>query len=85
MRGCLVEFDQIRVKILPDGRVARSEAARFLGLQPGTLATWGGKGLGPQPRRVGGRIFYYLRDLEAFRDTGAREAQTHSRQGADGK
>lgn len=71
-----MDVDQIRVKVLPDGRVSRADAARFLGLAPGTLATWSSKSCGPRPRRVGGRIYYYVRDLEAFRDTGAREAAT---------
>lgn len=67
-------FDTVKVRILPDGRMNRSDAARFLGMESGTLAAWGVKGVGPRPRKVGGRVFYYLRDVEAFRDTGAREA-----------
>lgn len=62
------------VRVLPDGRVTRSDAAVFLGYTPKTLAEYSRLGKGPRPRRVGGRIFYFLRDLEAFRDTGAREA-----------
>lgn len=63
-----------KVIVLPDGRVDRKNAATFLGREPKTLADWSTKGLGPVPRKVGGRVFYYMRDLEAFRDTGAREA-----------
>lgn len=70
LRG--VEFQ--KVKVLPDGRVSRSDAATFLGYSPKTLAEYSRLGKGPMPRRVGGRVFYYLQDLEAFRDTGAREA-----------
>lgn len=62
------------VKITPDGRLSRRDAATFLGLAVGTLAQWAWQGIGPKPRKVGGRVFYYLRDLEAFRDSGAREA-----------
>lgn len=66
--------DQIRVRVLPDGRVSRDEAAKFLGISPKTLAQWKSLGRGPLPRKVGGRAFYYLRDLEAFRDLGVRAA-----------
>jgi len=65
---------QVSIRILPDGRVSRQDAAAFLGLRPKTLACWSGLGHGPKPRKVGGRVFYLLKDLEAFRDSGAREA-----------
>lgn len=62
------------VVVLPDGRVARADAAMFLGLSAKTLSEWSRLGLGPLPRRVGARIFYYMADLEAFRDRGVRVA-----------
>jgi len=62
------------IRVLPDGRVSRADAATFLGRSKKTLADWYSKGIGPKARKVGGRQFYYLRDLEAYRDTGAREA-----------
>jgi hypothetical protein len=67
-------IEQVQIRVLPDGRVNRNDAAAFLGRSPNTLADWSRLGLGPVPRQVGGRIFYYMRDLEAFRDTGARQA-----------
>ncbi len=67
-------IEMVRVKVLPDGRMSRRDAAKYLGRAPKTLAEWKTKGLGPMPLPVGGRIFYRLADLEAFRDTGAREA-----------
>ena len=66
--------ETLKVRVLPDGRVSRADAATFLGRSPRTLADWSRLGTGPLPRKVGGRIFYYMRDLEAFRDTGARVA-----------
>lgn len=69
-----MNVDEIRIRVLPDGRVPRADAALFLGLATATMAAWSVRGLGPMPRRVGGRVFYYLRDLEAFRDSGARVA-----------
>lgn len=67
-------FEEVKVRVLPDGRVSRADAATFLGLSTKTLAHWAMRGVGPLPRRVGGRIFYMRADLEAFRDTGARVA-----------
>lgn len=67
-------YEMVRVRILPDGRLSREDAATFLGKKPKTLAEWQRLGLGPMPRKVGGRVFYNLRDLETFRDTGARQA-----------
>jgi hypothetical protein len=64
----------VRIKILPDGRVSRNDAAAFLGLSPKTLAQMACSGRGPRARKVGGRAFYFIRDLEAFVATGARQA-----------
>ena len=58
--------EQVSVRVLPDGRLTRREAARFLGLQPKTLAMWAMEYKGPRSHRVGGRCFYYIDDLEAF-------------------
>lgn len=69
-----MDIIQSQIRVLPDGRVARADAATFLGCTAKTLAEWSRLGVGPRPRRVGGRIFYYLCDLQAFISTGAREA-----------
>ena len=66
--------EHVRIRVLPDGRVSRADAAAFLGRSSKTLADWYSKGVGPRARKVGGRQFYLLCDLEAYRDTGAREA-----------
>jgi hypothetical protein len=66
--------ENIRIRVLPDGRVSRADAAAFLGRSSKTMADWYSKGIGPRPHKVGGRVFYFMRDLEAYRDTGAREA-----------
>lgn len=65
---------QTTIKVLPDGRVSRADAAAFLGISPKTLAEWKRLGQGPRSIRVGGRIFYKLEDLDAFVTTGARQA-----------
>ena len=67
-------METVRIRVPPDGRVSRADAATFLGLAAKTMADYSRLGTGPRPHKVGGRVFYYLRDLEAYRDTGAREA-----------
>jgi hypothetical protein len=62
--------EQVKVKILPDGRLSRADAAKFLGLKSKTLACWKSQGVGPRSVAVGGRIFYQLLELERFRDGG---------------
>ena len=67
-------LEQVRIRVLPDGRVSRADAATYLGRSAKTMADWYSKGIGPRARKVGGRVFYFLADLEAFAATGAREA-----------
>jgi hypothetical protein len=70
----MAEIETVRVRVSPDGRLSRADAAAFLNRQPKTLAEWHCRGIGPLSRKVGGRAFYRLADLEAFVATGAREA-----------
>jgi hypothetical protein len=59
-------LDHVRVRVLPDGRVSRNDAAAFLGYKPKTMAMWALEKRGPRIIRVGGRCFYRLEDLQAF-------------------
>ena len=59
-------IDQVRVRVSPDGRVSRRDAAAFLGREPKTLAMWAYEKRGPKPISVGGRIFYKIEDLREF-------------------
>ena len=59
-------IDQVRVRVLPDGRMTRKDTARYLGLAEKTLAMWAMEGKGPRVVHVGGRCFYYKDDLDAF-------------------
>lgn len=69
-----MHLEEVKVRVLPDGRLSRADAAKYLGLAPGTLANWDSKGEGPRSVTVSNRIFYYLADLQAFVATGARKA-----------
>jgi len=52
-------IDGVRVRVLPDGRMDRENAARYLGRKPKTLAMWALRGKGPRLVKVAGRIFYF--------------------------
>ena len=71
------EVKQVRVRVLPDGRLTREDAAAYLGMRSKTLAMWQLQGYGPRPKKVGGRVFYYKEDLDAFIQ-GGTEAETAS-------
>jgi hypothetical protein len=58
--------EHVRVRVLPDGRISAEHAARYLSHAPKTLAMWRLRGIGPRWCKVGGRIFYFRRDLDAF-------------------
>ena len=62
----MVQTEQRSVMVLPDGRVPRCEAARFLGVATKTMAEWQRLGRGPRSRLVGSRRFYMIDDLRAF-------------------
>lgn len=56
----------VEIEITPDGRVARTEAARFLGFKPKTMAEWQRLGVGPRSFLVGGRRFYWFAELQEY-------------------
>ncbi len=64
--GDRVVVEVVRVRVLPDGRMTREDAARYLGLKPKTLAMWAVEGKGPRSVLVGGRRFYFKGELDAF-------------------
>ena len=57
---------QVRVRVLPDGRLSAKDASAYLGHSDGRLATWRMEGNGPAYVRVGGKIFYYQWELDRF-------------------
>ena len=61
-----IELEPIRVRILPDGRMDRQNAATYLGKTPKTLAMWFTEGKGPRVHKAGGRCFYYRDECDAY-------------------
>jgi hypothetical protein len=59
----------VEVVMLPDGRMDRKNAARYLGLQPKTLAMHASRGTGPHFVKRG-RVFYFKEDLDAWIQSG---------------
>jgi hypothetical protein len=59
-------IEAVHVRVLPDGRMDRANAAAYLGYAPKTLAIWLGQGKGPRYVKALGRVFYYKDDLDAF-------------------
>ena len=59
-------IDQVRVRVLPDGRLSRKDAAAYLGRAEKTLAMWAIEAKGPPSVLVGGRRFYFKDALDAF-------------------
>ena len=52
-----------------DQPLSRDEAARYLGVSRYTLSAWAARGTGPRYSRSGkvrGRVWYRVRDLDAF-------------------
>ena len=67
-RGLVVamELTQPQVFVHPDGRLDRKNAAIYIGCSAKTLADWATKGNGPPYLFVGGRVFYFRHDLDAW-------------------
>lgn len=55
-----------KVLVLPDGRVSRADAARYLGISSKTLANWACQEMGPRSQKLGNRVFYMLPELDRF-------------------
>jgi Helix-turn-helix domain len=58
-------FQPVAVVILPDGRMNRKNAAKYLGLAEKTLAMHASRGTGPAFIKRG-RVFYFRDDLDAW-------------------
>ncbi len=60
------DIERVRVRVLPDGRMTRRDAATYLGVAEKTMAMWQLNGKGPDSVLVGGRRFYFKDVCDAF-------------------
>jgi hypothetical protein len=60
-----MNFHAVDVMILPDGRMNRKNAARYLGLSVKTLAMHASRGTGPRFIKRG-RVFYFRDELDGW-------------------
>jgi len=70
--------ESLNVLILPDGRMDRRNAAKYLGNAPKTLAQWASKGIGPKFTKRG-RVWYFKQDLDAWIAEGAAQSTAAAR------
>lgn len=59
---------------MPPRLLRTQEAARFLGISLRTLEKHRTYGTGPTYKKIGGRVLYAIRDLEAWSDIGTRKS-----------
>lgn len=71
----------IRNPDLPPRLLRTKEAARFLGLSIRTLEKHRTYGTGPLYRKIGGRVLYTVRDLEAWSAIGTRKSTSDKNAG----
>lgn len=56
----------VEIEMYPDGRMDNVNAAKYLGLHPGTLNQMRVKATGPEFIKVGKKVFYFKADLDAW-------------------
>ena len=59
-------IEEMKIRVWPDGKVTRRDAATYLARSPKTLAMWALEKRGPPFRMIGGRCFYHMDDLRSF-------------------
>lgn len=66
---------------MPPRLLRTQEAARFLGISIRTLEKHRTYGTGPTYKKIGGRVLYAIRDLEAWSDIGTRKSTSDKNAG----
>lgn len=64
------------VEVLPDGRIRRREAARYIGVTPGTMAVWdstGRHGSYFKKSTVACRVYYDFERVKQFCESGEKD------------
>lgn len=58
--------EKIRHAVKPPEKLRREDAAEYLGVEKSTLDTWACRGKGPEFCKVGGKVWYFVDDLDAW-------------------
>ena len=61
-----VEHVRVKIRVQPNGRVSRRDAATYLDKSPSTLAAWACRKIGPKVYKNGGRAEYDWEELQAM-------------------
>ena len=61
-----METETKQVKVFPDGRMDRPNAAAYTGFSVKTLAMHASAGTGPKFQKICGRVFDRLHDLDSW-------------------
>lgn len=75
-----IPTESTAIVTLPDGRMNRKNAARYLGISAKTLAMHASRGTGP-PFTKRGLVFYYREDLDRWMRTGRVASSAEARLG----
>jgi len=73
-----VAIENVKIRVLPDGRVDTKNASAFVGLSEKTMAIMRCHGKGPKYVKRG-RIFYFIEDLQAWVKDGEAKSTSQSR------
>ena len=60
------EIETVRIRVLPNGNMDSNNAAKYLLRAPKTLAMWRMNGVGPEWKKVNGRVIYTKGWLDTF-------------------
>lgn len=72
------------ITVLPDGRMDRANAARYLGRTAGTLASWATHGKGPKFIKRG-RVWYRKEELDRWLAEGEVSSTAQARLNEQGE
>jgi hypothetical protein len=59
-------IEHVRVRVLPDGRMGTDDTSKYLDRTKETLKNWRFRGYGPRWVTVGGKVYYFKDDVDAF-------------------
>ena len=61
-----INIDQVKIRVLPDGRVSLKDAAKFIGVSYSGITAMVADDRGPRTKKVGGRRFSTLDWLHEY-------------------